>query len=592
MGKRRKLSNPAVKGNMLSISILIVLLCMILCSSLLFIGSAFYWNSYNLMVNQYQDSVKKQVSLYLAGLETEFSAIEQTQQSFLNNSDVLYLQNGNIAAIDFNMASALNRLISQIATIQMSNRYIKNLFIHLDSLERTLSTAPVSFTELDRGRIEEMLQKNHSGLLYSSEELHLLTLPFAASPLGPDFIFCVETVFDQNFIIQNLKSFHVSEEAQSILIFDDFEHYIATSPDILPLLENTSWKGSQKTVLHGQSYVIVPYYSSALHANYVQIIPEKAVFSNMQKLSLQFLFFASAVSLLTVIYCIALYRMIKKPVDQLINALSQVENENFGAKLPAAHLREFATIYAAFNRMTEKLKYLINNIFTQKILIQKADLRQLQAQINPHFLYNSFFILKKRINSKEYEEAKEFADMLGRYFKYVTKNDSDSIPLSEELLHAKVYADIQAIRFKDRLTINWGQPPPQCKELLVPRLILQPILENSFKYGLEDVEFDGILQIAFEEERNYLLIHVEDNSEGYQQHLTQIEDLSQHLSGEVKEAKSSGLVNIHRRLQLFFHDNLCGLELSQSELGGLRVTMRLPGKPSLDPTVGKEKSPW
>lgn len=371
MKKRRKSFDSAAKKPVFSISILIILLCLILCSSLLFVGSAFYWNSYRLMVNQYQDSVKKQISLYLTGLETEFSTIEQTQQSFLNNSDVLYLRNGNIAAIDFNMASALNRLISQIATIQLGNHYIKSLSIHLDSLDRTLSTAPISFTELDRKRIGQMLREGHDGPLYFAGDLHLLTLPVTASPSEPDFIFCVETVFDQDYILQNLKSFHVSEEAQSILIFDDFEHSITTSPDLIPLLGDISWKDSQKVVLHGQPYIFVPYYSSALHANYIQVIPEKAVLSNIQKLSYQFLLFASAVSLLTVIYCLALYRMIKKPTDQLIHALSQVENENFGAKLPAVRLREFATIYAAFNRMTEKLKYLIDNIFTQKSLFKK-----------------------------------------------------------------------------------------------------------------------------------------------------------------------------------------------------------------------------
>lgn len=178
--------------------------------------------------------------------------------------------------------------------------------------------------------------------------------------------------------------------------------------------------------------------------------------------------------------------------------------------------------------------------------------------------------------------------MLGMYFKYVTKNDRDFTSLSEELIHAKIYADIQAIRFKDRLTVNWGQLPPEYAELPVPRLILQPILENAFKYGLEDMEFDGMLQVSFKKQQEYFLIHIEDNSEGYQQHLSQIVNLRRHLSGEVREAETSGLVNIHRRLQLFFGDSACGLELSQSELGGLRVTMRLPGRP----TPREEKKPW
>lgn len=426
-----------------------------------------------------------------------------------------------------------------------------------------------------------MLRGSRGGIFYYGGDLHLLTLPGSLPPTAEEFVFCADTVLDQNVIQQNLKRFHVSENSQSVLLFDDFEHSIATSADVLPLLESADQEDIRRMTLRGQPCIVIPYFSAALHAKYLQVIPERDVLASTQKLSYQFLLFASAVSLLTVIYCIVLYRMIKKPADQLIDALRQVENENFGTKLPAGNLQEFATIYAAFNRMTGKLKYLIDNIYIQKILVQKADLRQLQTQINPHFLYNSFFILKKRITTAEYEEAKQLADMLGMYFKYITKNGSDFTTLSEELSHAKIYADIQASRFKDRVTVKWGQVPSEYENLRVPRLILQPILENAFKYGLEDVEFDGILQVSFEKQGEYLLIHIEDNSEGYQKNLSQISNLRQCLSGEALETETSGLINIHRRLQLFFGDPECGLTLEQSELGGLRVTMKLSEKASV-----------
>lgn len=559
----------------LSISVLIVLLCLILCSSLLLTGSAFFFNSRDIMIEQYRESVEKQISIYLDGLEDKFKAIEKVQKNLLIDSDVLYLKSNNITSFNFDIASATNRILSQIETIKVGNNYLKNVSVHFDKLDRTLSTDRITFTELNRNYVRMILGTKGSNIKYYDNTLHMVSLPSTVTD-SSDFICCIESTLDRGVILSDLREFHVSEHSQSALLFDDFGYYIPSSQKIYNLLRSRDLQGIQRLVLDGKPHIVIQYSSQALHSTYYQLIPEEEVLADVNKLSGWFLFFGSLVSLLTVVYCVILYRTIKKPMDVLIGAFSKVEEGDFSVKLSHRNIREFSNIYAGFNLMTEKLKYLIDNVYVQKILKQKAELRQLQAQINPHFLYNSFFILKKRISAGQYEDAKNFADMLGVYFKYVTKNHTDSCRLSEEVGHAKTYAAIQSIRFRDRISVEWEELPQQFMELQVPRLILQPILENAFKYGLEDLEFDGLLRISFAETEELLLIRVEDNSEGFQANFEKISLIQQAIEENRQEGDISGLLNISRRLQLFYGDPKFGLSLSQSELGGLLVVIRLP----------------
>lgn len=158
--------------------------------------------------------------------------------------------------------------------------------------------------------------------------------------------------------------------------------------------------------------------------------------------------------------------------------------------------------------MEDQISRLIDEVYVQTNLAQRAQLKQLQAQINPHFLYNSFFVLSRRVKRHDFENAQELAKHLGNYFQFLARNESDFVMLRQEVEHAKSYAAIQGTRFISRLSIEFGELPVECEGILVPRLILQPLLENAFEHGLENKMKDGILKVSFEEGENEIRIHV------------------------------------------------------------------------------------
>ena len=237
------------------------------------------------------------------------------------------------------------------------------------------------------------------------------------------------------------------------------------------------------------------------------------------------------------------------------------------------HRDEFKYIYERFNSMLINLRLLIDQVYIQKILVQKAELRQLQTQINPHFLYNSFFILHRWIKYGYTDGAIQFSYQLGNYFQFLTRNSADEVPLSLEIEHARTYIDIQAIRFSNKLDVHFEELQAEYYSIMVPRLILQPIIENAFNHGLENIVDRMILSIKFTQSGNMLNIIVEDNGNVLEDSV--IERMKQALDDESGSNEITGMVNIHRRIRSKFGKE-CGVSLARSELGGLKVIISIP----------------
>lgn len=324
-----------------------------------------------------------------------------------------------------------------------------------------------------------------------------------------------------------------------------------------------------------------------IDASYMQIIEESVI---LQSTILSNSY--TTVFILLMIVSIALFfvfsiRIIHKPMVKLVNAFQTVENGDLSVRILDVSKSEFDYLYNSFNHMTEHLDSLINEVYLQKILRQKSEFKQLQSQINPHFLYNSFFMLQRMIQSNMKEESIEVSTKLGLYFKYITRTQADFVSLEDEYNFAKIYSDIQSIRFEGRIRTQFGILPERCTHWMVPRLILQPVIENAYNYGLEDKCNNGLLKITFSESKNGLFIFVEDNGERLS------DDKLKEISLTLTEANSdqypyeiTGLDNIYRRL-LLYSQKQNFLTVDRSELGGLKVSIYLskPKKENYNETL-------
>ena len=150
-----------------------------------------------------------------------------------------------------------------------------------------------------------------------------------------------------------------------------------------------------------------------------------------------------------------MYRLVKQPMNDLIHAFSVTGEGNFDWYLSKDYASdEYNELVSRFNTMVKNIRRLIQTNYEQTIRLQQSELKQLQAQINPHFLYNSFFLLRHMIGRERNEQAKTFVSYLGKYFQYIGKSGMDVVPLIREVEHATNYMTIQVMRFEDSINLE------------------------------------------------------------------------------------------------------------------------------------------
>lgn len=232
---------------------------------------------------------------------------------------------------------------------------------------------------------------------------------------------------------------------------------------------------------------------------------------------------------------------------------------------------EFGYLYQAFNNTIRSLKTLIEENYEQQIRNQRSELKRLQSQINPHFLYNCFFVLCRLIKSEnQKEKAYQFCLYIGQYFQFITRDDEDDIPLGLEVNHSRTYVDMQTICYGDRIQVKFEGDVP---DLFVPRLILQPIIENAYKHALGNMIQQGELWVHCERVGDVFSIYVEDNGRSISD--AEIEQLQKRLrQSTTRMEETTGIINVHRRIQLRYGEEY-GITVSRSALGGLQVRINL-----------------
>ena len=265
------------------------------------------------------------------------------------------------------------------------------------------------------------------------------------------------------------------------------------------------------------------------------------------------------------------YKYIHEPLSHLVEAFKYVEEGTLDVSIQHDVADEFSYIYSRFNSMVYEIQTLINQVYKQTILAQQAELKQLQSQINPHFLYNSFFQINTMARLND-DHLIPFTKKLGEYFRFVTKNTQDQITLLEEMNHAKVYTDIQQMRFSKRLTLTFEALPLQVQQVKVPRLIVQPLIENAFEHALEKQQ-KAVLHVTYSMNRHMIAVHIEDNGQEVSDEA--LRQISSRIRDAMTTTEMSGMMNVHRRIKLLYGEPY-GLFVGRSRLGGTKFTVLLP----------------
>lgn len=264
-----------------------------------------------------------------------------------------------------------------------------------------------------------------------------------------------------------------------------------------------------------------------------------------------------------------------KAVEDLADAFAEAKAGRLDRRLAVHEGSELAIIEQEYNRMTESLQELMrqNEAETRASVI--SEVRQLESQFHPHFLFNTLENIKFMVKLDP-EAAIQMIQALSALLRYSIREETRRVPLEKDLEYLHSYMKIQQFRFGQRLHYR-EQIDDRVRGCLIPKLLFQPVLENAIKYGEAE---DGTIEIRFcvMALGDDLLASIEDKGRGMAPEV--FSHLQRLLHGGENSSVHKGLYNVHRRIQLMF-GTAYRLKLLQPSSGGTRIEMRLPRQEEL-----------
>lgn len=498
----------------------------------------------------------------------------------LGQSNVLKLANTPEQLSTAEQISSVHILYEQLTNMASANPYVEHLRIYMKKMNRIFNSTGYqkgSFQDISSEDYQHLLASIQSEQVQYSSENQISIFVTNGSPASGSSV--LEILLSPKAIREYFSSLTAGRDDYFLLRSDDGTISIHNIPfdynseafDHLDI----SLSSTSEISLNNSTYLLFAEAVPSINCTFYRIVAKDLLLAPLQFIIVYIGIFFFIISVGISIFFVITRRMIHAPMAGLVNGLSEIENGNYDIQLSYNHENEFSYLYRGFNVMAVNLKKEIEQNYQNQLLLQQAELKQLQAQINPHFLYNSFFMLQRTIQAGLNEEAIEITSMLGQYFQYITRNSLDYVNLKDEYSHARIYSQIQGLRFEGRICVFFDALPASCESVRVPKLILQPLIENSFQYAFNNMVRDGIVRIQIVATDQKVQISVDDNGNALHEEL--LTELIQRVE-QVKnglQAEMHGMLNICRRLCMFTGDR-DSFFIQRSDLGGLSVHLSIP----------------
>lgn len=289
---------------------------------------------------------------------------------------------------------------------------------------------------------------------------------------------------------------------------------------------------------------------------------------------------------LSILFTITAYffitRRLTYPVQLLKNKMRQAASGYLEAKVKPSGQDEIADLGNSFNIMLEKIKMLLQQSIEEQEHIQKAELRTLQAQINPHFLYNTLDSIIWTAEAGKNKDVIQLVQALSRFFRTSLNKGRDWIRLEEELDHVRSYLVIQQMRYRDILHYEFEVESTLFSHSIL-KMTLQPIVENALYHGIKNKRGKGLIRISgFADDEDHMVLVIEDNGIGMNpQKLEQLRAqlCMKRLPDETGSEVSGGfgLHNVFQRIRLYYGDRY-GVQIDSVDQVGTTITIRIPVK--------------
>ena len=504
------------------------------------------------LINQMKAAHQNLLESYSLQIETQLDAasLYLVQHIFYDSDVKLVSKSRNETDIQY----AYQRILDSQNSHLSSTDYLDGIFtfiLQADGNYALLSSTNYKHISLSQKSLRHFLTdyyldgtSDHLPDLSSESESSLpLSLWEIVSIDGSDYLFYLTGSMDDHIytgayvrVAQLLSSFETADS--SLLLFPAGQKDDVTaslSKDLL--LSSVTIKDS---ICLAQTFS---------KSSIISALPTLSRYSSVELVS---------VLLLLVLFIYELYHLVLFPVLHLASAMHSVELGDFNTRAREEHSSsEMHMLHHSFNIMLDKLQSLTINVMQEQLKNQKAQLRNLQLQIKPHFLINSLNMVYNLLETNQPATARKLIQYTIDYFRYMTRVDEDLVPLNEEIDHIRAYLEIQQLRYRDMFSYEI-HVDRMVEDMLIPPMTIQNFVENSIKYALNTTASSEaekmcirVTVTSFErDDYPFATICVQDNGAGYPEDMLATLNANQHI--HKTDGTHLGLYNTIQRLSILF----------------------------------------
>ncbi|PGL67806.1 sensor histidine kinase [Bacillus sp. AFS055030] len=296
---------------------------------------------------------------------------------------------------------------------------------------------------------------------------------------------------------------------------------------------------------------------------------------SMNKLGVQLFIITTIIS---IVFAVWLSRSIVIPINRLVYMAKQIGKGNFNVEPPTLYQKnEIGILGKILNEMSNNLRNLmIKNIeiVEKERLVKELELKALQSQINPHFLFNTLNVISKLAYIEGAEQTSDLTVSTSNLLRYNLRKLDEPVCLMDEIRNAKEYFSIQKARFRDRVRFELNIEE-SCLQHKVPCLTLQPLLENAFIHGIEGMERDAVIGIDIKSRENYICIQIYDNGAGMSEDTKNALLTSTKPIISQKGSTGLGTTNVFKRWRLFYGEEEI-VDIKSDINKGTTIILKLP----------------
>ncbi|NIK76014.1 two-component system sensor histidine kinase YesM [Paenibacillus castaneae] len=366
----------------------------------------------------------------------------------------------------------------------------------------------------------------------------------------------VEISFPEEHLIKDLDTFKLAGKGDPFLVHSDGRMIKNRSADkemtdsIKTLIQQATVQDASNQIIsiNGNDFLVTSAHVKTLDWYLIDYVPIADILKPIVKS--QNLFYGS-VGLLLIMSLLAgylLYRNVQRPIALLIRSVKRLQEGNYATRITVNPKNEFTYLFQRFNEMTANTEQLIQKVYVEEIRRREANVKQLQSQINPHFLYNCFALIRSLARLDKKDSVMRLAMHLSTYYRYTTRVEKLTATVQEELQLLESYLEIQQFHIQHlSYEIN---VPDSMLSLEIPRLLLQPVVENAVLHGIERFDGDGLITIMGESNDRYYTLIVQDNGMGMSE--SDLHLLEKKIMNPPDENSGTALWNIRQRMILQF----------------------------------------